>query len=143
MDNVKRYTVESRHLFQHLEHHRVGSVESVVVHAADFAAALAREAALQEQLEPKTVRELLECNMLKSLPEKKINDVLKQLHRETVDLRRHLHEAATSLETISKQAGRDEFLKHMSQVCGYANSRATVARAFMDAQQVEGVSDDR
>jgi hypothetical protein len=99
---------------------------------AEINAGLAREQVLREQLEPKTVRELLECNMIKNLSEKQLNDGLKQLHRENTDLRRHLHEAATSLETISKLAGRDEFMKHMSQVCGYANSRATVARAFMD-----------
>lgn len=142
MDNVKRYTVESRHLSQHLEHQSVGSVESVVVRAADFGAALAREAALQAQLEPKTVRELLEYNMIKSLSEKQINDVLVKLNEKNQALRQHLHDATTSLETISKQAGRDEYMKHMSQVCGYAESRAKVARAFMDKQDEEGARDE-
>ena len=99
---------------------------------AEIKAGLAREQVLREQLEPKTVRELLERDMIKSLPEKQINDVLVKLNEKNQSLRHHLHEAATSLETISKQAGRDEFMKHMSQVCGYAANRAKVAREFMD-----------
>ena len=55
-------------------------------------------------------------------------------------LRVQLHDAATSLETISKQAGRDEYMKHMSQVCGYAASRAKVAREFMDKPTELGAS---
>lgn len=46
-------------------------------------------------------------------------------------LRVQLDAAATSLETISKLAGRDEFMKDVSDVRGYANSRAGVVRAFM------------
>lgn len=47
-------------------------------------------------------------------------------------LRRHLRDAATSLETISTQAGRDEFMKDTSDVRGYANSRALAAHTFLD-----------
>lgn len=39
-----------------------------------------------------------------------------------------LADAAKSLETISSQAGRDEYLKCMDQVRGYANIRSIVAR---------------
>lgn len=42
-----------------------------------------------------------------------------------------LHEAASSLETISASAGRDEYMEDMLQVRGYANSRATVARSAL------------
>lgn len=52
-------------------------------------------------------------------------------------LRQQLNDATTSLETISQLAGRDENMKYMSQVCGYANSRAMVARNFLIAS-VEG-----
>lgn len=52
------------------------------------------------------------------------------LAREAV-LRQQLNDATTSLETISQQAGREDGLKYMSQVCGYANSRALVARNFL------------
>lgn len=44
-----------------------------------------------------------------------------------------LREATLSLETISKKAGRDEYMEDMLQVRGYANSRATVARAALAA----------
>lgn len=46
-------------------------------------------------------------------------------------MRKQLDDATTSLETISHQAGRDENMKHLSQVRGYANSRAVVARNFL------------
>src|ERR1700691_1204165 len=39
--------------------------------------------------------------------------------------------AAMSLETIHEQSGRDEYMKHMDQVRGYANSRANAARAAL------------
>lgn len=51
MSNEKRYTVERRHLSQHLEHQRVGDVEIVVVHAGDFDTAQFELAALREDLE--------------------------------------------------------------------------------------------
>jgi len=48
-----------------------------------------------------------------------------------------LREAASSLETISKLAGRDEDMGDMMQVRGYANSRATVARAALSTSQTQ------
>lgn len=45
--------------------------------------------------------------------------------------RAQLADAAQSLETISLQAGRDEFMKDMIQVRGYANSRARVAQGAL------------
>uniref|UniRef100_C5CJK8 Uncharacterized protein n=1 Tax=Variovorax paradoxus (strain S110) TaxID=543728 RepID=C5CJK8_VARPS len=44
------------------------------------------------------------------------------------DLRKALREAATSLETIGRLAGRGEFMLEDSEVRAYANSRASVAR---------------
>jgi hypothetical protein len=48
-------------------------------------------------------------------------------------LRAQLADAAQSLETISRLAGRDEFMEDMTDVRGYANSRATVARSALSA----------
>jgi hypothetical protein len=52
-----------------------------------------------------------------------------------------LREAAQSLETIARNAGKaldtdgqENYLRHFDQVRGYANSRATVARAALEAQ---------
>jgi hypothetical protein len=56
---------------------------------------------------------------------------VKKLIEEVSRLEAGLIAAAMSLETIHEQAGRDEFLIHMLQVRGYANSRATVARAAL------------
>lgn len=47
--------------------------------------------------------------------------------------RAQLADAAQSLETISLQAGRDEFMKDMTQIRGYANSRARVAQGSLSA----------
>lgn len=47
--------------------------------------------------------------------------------------RAQLSDAAQSLETISAQAGRDQFMQDMDQVRGYANSRAKVARGALSA----------
>ena len=46
-----------------------------------------------------------------------------------------LSDAAQSLETISQQAGRDEFMDDMGDVRAYANSRARVAREALAAAQ--------
>lgn len=99
MNDVKRYSVERPVMCLHLPGHRLGTEERLVVLAADFDAALeaANKAALARE----------------------------------AALRQQLNDATTSLETISNQAGREEGLKYMSQVCGYANSRATVARNFL------------
>lgn len=51
-----------------------------------------------------------------------------ELLSQVKSLRAQLADAAQSLETISAQAGRDEFMKDMTDVRGYANSRARVAR---------------
>lgn len=45
--------------------------------------------------------------------------------------RAQLADAAQSLETISRLAGRDEFMEDMTDVRGYANSRASVARGAL------------
>ena len=42
-----------------------------------------------------------------------------------------LRDSATSLETIGAQAGRNEFLRDLTQIRGYAHSRSTVARAAL------------
>lgn len=55
--------------------------------------------------------------------------------------RAQLADAAQSLETISLQAGRDEFMKDMTQIRGYANSRARVAKGSLSAN-VEAASND-
>lgn len=56
---------------------------------------------------------------------------------------RALHDAATSLETISRLAGKDEYLKTMLEVRGYAASRAQAAReaiATGTAEHEEGAN---
>lgn len=45
-----------------------------------------------------------------------------------------LRDAAQSLETISNGAGKDEFMRDMADIRGYARSRAGVARAALSAQ---------
>ncbi len=50
-----------------------------------------------------------------------------QLERENAALRQALDEAATSLCTISQQAGRTEELSEISQIRGYAFSRYSAA----------------
>jgi hypothetical protein len=42
-----------------------------------------------------------------------------------------LIEAAMSLETIDEQAEKDEYLKTITQIRGYAHSRANAARALL------------
>ena len=54
-------------------------------------------------------------------------------NQEIFRLRAQLADAAQSLETISLQAGRDEFMKDMTQIRGYANSRARVAQGALSA----------
>lgn len=50
-------------------------------------------------------------------------------------LRDALEQAAQSLESISKLAGRDEFMQDVLDIRGFANSRATVARAALQGAQ--------
>lgn len=59
----------------------------------------------------------------------------------TTKLVEALRDAATSLETIAlsagykyDSAGQENYLRHFDQVRGYAHSRATVARAALEAQ---------
>ena len=52
---------------------------------------------------------------------------IRQLERENAALRQALDEAATSLCTISQQAGRTEELSEISQIRGYAFSRYSAA----------------
>lgn len=49
-----------------------------------------------------------------------------------------LSSAAQSLETISRQAGRDEFMAGMDDVRAYANSRARAAREALAAYRKGG-----
>lgn len=126
MDNVKRFGFVPDRVYGHDKFGVVGPLTegTIYVEAKHFDASQASVVALQAENEA----------LLKGLTGKNalIGATYAHLIEERDALRRHLHEATTSLETISKLAGRDEFMKHMSQVCGYANSRATVARAFMD-----------
>ena len=57
------------------------------------------------------------------------------LRSENATLKAALIQAAMSLETIDEQAGRDECLKSMTQVRGYAHNRSTVARAALAPPQ--------
>mgnify|MGYP001774352798 CR=1 FL=1 len=50
-------------------------------------------------------------------------------------LRDALEQAAQSLESISKLAGRDEFMQDVLDIRGFANSRANVARAALQGEQ--------
>ena len=50
-------------------------------------------------------------------------------------LRDALEQAAQSLESIGKLAGRDEFMQDVLDIRGFANSRATVARAALQGEQ--------
>ncbi len=54
-------------------------------------------------------------------------DFARQLERENAALRKALGDAATSLCTISQQAGRTKELEKMSQIRGYAFSRYSAA----------------
>jgi hypothetical protein len=54
-------------------------------------------------------------------------DAVAELERENAALRLTLNEAATSLCTISQQAGRTDELREMSQIRGYAFSRYSAA----------------
>ena len=52
---------------------------------------------------------------------------IEELRAELAALKDRLEEAAKSLETISKQAGRDEYMETMTEVRAYAANRAMVA----------------
>lgn len=61
--------------------------------------------------------------------------VVDALKQERDELRRLLNDAATSLETISRLAGKDEFMTDLSDIRTYAANRAKCARK---ANQIEG-----
>jgi hypothetical protein len=62
-------------------------------------------------------------------------DEIGKLRAQLITMREALNEAATLLETIARLAGKkNEDLKTMSDVRGYANSRAGVARTVLAAQ---------
>jgi hypothetical protein len=52
---------------------------------------------------------------------------VEELRAELAALKDRLDEAAKSLETISKQAGRGEYMETMTEVRAYAANRAMVA----------------
>jgi hypothetical protein len=67
---------------------------------------------------------------------------LRRLHAENAKLREALEDAATSLQTIGRLAGKSAYLsdngeriptymEHHDEVRGYAKSRASVARAAL------------
>lgn len=58
-----------------------------------------------------------------------MTEELARIKAENATLRTALREAAQSLRTIADQSGKDEFLKDIDQIRGYANSRANVAEA--------------
>lgn len=52
---------------------------------------------------------------------------IRSLRHENDNLRKALGESAQSLRAIANMAGKDEYLKDVYQIRGYANSRASVA----------------
>ena len=136
MDNVNRFGFVPDRVYDRNQFGLVGPLTegTIYVEALHFDALQVRAAALQAENEA----------LFKGLTGKNALTGATYAHliEERDALRRHLHDATTSLETISKLAGRDEHMKHMSQVCGYANSRASVARAFMDKPAEEGANDE-
>jgi len=57
------------------------------------------------------------------------------MRTEIETLRAALKDAATSLETISRLAGVNEYMQQMSEVRAYASSRAAIARSALAANQ--------
>ena len=66
MSEVKRYTVEKPQMLQHFEHHSLGTVERVVVHASDFDRVTVERDALQLRL---------------NAADQRIDDAIDLLHR--------------------------------------------------------------
>ena len=71
---------------------------------------------------------------------------LRRLHSVNAELLEALHDAATSLETISRLAGKstyktdsgesfDTYMRHHDEVRSYAKSRATVSRSVIAKAQ--------
>jgi hypothetical protein len=67
------------------------------------------------------------CNGAGAERELAFRSTIAELQRENAGLRLTLNEAATSLCTISQQAGRTDELREMSQIRGYAFSRYSAA----------------
>lgn len=67
--------------------------------------------------------------------------LLDRRESESTDRERRLEEAldaaAKSLETLSNLSGKDGYLKNFTQVRGYANNRALVARAALAVEEKE------
>jgi hypothetical protein len=79
-------------------------------------------AALRVELEQQAI-----CNGAGASRELALRSTIAELQRENAALRLTLNEAATSLCTISQQAGRTDELREMSQIRGYAFSRYSAA----------------
>jgi hypothetical protein len=60
---------------------------------------------------------------------------IEELERDNAALRKALDEAATSLCTISQQAGRTKELEEMSEIRGYAFSRYSAAIDAISAKE--------
>ena len=71
---------------------------------------------------------------LRAVNERLVQDVKRHMQREEA-LRQALEEAAQSLRTIEQKAGKDEFLINIFDVRGYAYSRASAARAALEATE--------
>lgn len=63
----------------------------------------------------------------------KLSAELEQARRERDAMAAALSDAATSLQTIARDAGKDEFLTDVLDIRGYAGSRALAARTALAA----------
>ena len=72
--------------------------------------ALSQLAALREELEPKTVKELLEHEHVKALSAKQINDVLSKLHEQNKDLQQRLADAERRNAELQKDHDAQQLL---------------------------------
>lgn len=95
----------------------------------------------------KTERELAALRLVRSEKEAgRINEEWwanmvadrERLKAELAALKDRLDGAARSLETISKQAGRDEYMETMTEVRAYAANRAMVASGEFERLRGEG-----
>jgi len=73
---------------------------------SDYETALSQLAALREELEPKTVKELLEHEHVKALSAKQINDVLSKLHEQNKDLQQRLADAERRNAALTQQVDK-------------------------------------
>lgn len=70
-------------------------------------------------------------NQLNDLSPGELRLTCATLQDEVARLGEALKDAAQSLETISQNAGTNEYMKELSEVRGYAGSRASVARVAL------------